>query len=294
MNFDQFDEFQALSVQTDQQPSKQKLERGLLIPLLGLAGETGTLLAEFKKRLRDGRRYEGFNDKAEEELGDILWYVSNVASRLGIALSSIATKNLRKTQERWPVDHDKSIRPIFDLEYPLKEQLPRIAKIRVFQDEKKIARLELLPDRCLLGDKLTDNAYQDDGYRFHDVMHLAHWAVLGWSPVMRKMLDAKRRSRPDVDEIEDGARALIVEELLVAFVYSDATRHGLYKSVRHLDSEMLSTLKRLVLHLEVRQRPVRDWEEAIKQGYRAFRHLRQHGEATFSIDMTRRKLQVVP
>lgn len=263
MNFDQFDTYQSLSVQTDQQSDKRKGDQGLLIPLLGLAGETGTLLAEFKKKLRDKQFYEGFNAKAEEELGDILWYLSNVASRLGLPLSKIATKNLLKTQERWPVELDTTKRRDFDAEYPDSERLPRKAKIRIFQDSNKIARLELLPDCCLIGDKLTDNAYKDDGYRFHDVMHLAHWAVLGWSPVMRKMLGVKRRSKQEIDEVEDGARAGIIEELLVAFVYSDAQQRALYEGVRHLDSEMLSTIKRLVMHIEVRERPARDWESAI-------------------------------
>lgn len=293
MNFDQFDEYQQLSIQTDQQNRASKSADGLLIPLLGLAGETGTLLAEYKKRLRDGHRYEGFNDKAEEELGDILWYLTNVASRLGISLSRIAAGNLQKTQERWPIVSDRKTRRSFDDEFPSSERLPKSATVRVFQDDAHIARLELLPDRCLLGDKLTDNAYDDDGYRFHDVMHLAHWAVLGWSPVMRKMLDAKRRSMPNIDEIEDGARALIIEELLVAFVYSDARQRRYYEGVRHLDSDMLATIKRLVAHLEVKERLARDWEQAIQQGYSAFRYLRKRGEATLRIDQNTRSLRVV-
>ena len=77
-----------------------------MIPLLRIAGETGTLLAEFKKKIRDKESYEGFKEKAEEELGDILWYLSNIASRLNLSLSEIASKNLQKTNERWPIDGD--------------------------------------------------------------------------------------------------------------------------------------------------------------------------------------------
>jgi NTP pyrophosphatase (non-canonical NTP hydrolase) len=289
-----FDQYQELSVQTDQQSAKkQGSSAGLLIPLLGLAGETGTLLAEFKKKFRDKQTYDGFDDRVEEELGDVLWYLSNIASRLGLSLSEIARRNLRKTQERWPIEKDTSARRIFDLDYPESERFPRQATIRVYQDERHVARLELVPDQCLLGDKLTDNAYGDDGYRFHDVFHLAHWAVLGWSPVARKMLGAKRKSNSEIDEVEDGARAAIIEELLVAFVYSNARENSFYDGVRHLDSEMLGTIKRLVLHLEVKERPVRDWERAIQQGYSAFRHLRARGEGTFAIDMDTRTLTVL-
>ena len=96
-----FDEYQDTAALTDQFREKHE-ESDLMIPLLGLAGETGTLLSEFKKKIRDRESYEGFNDRAEEELGDILWYVSNIASRLNLSLSTIASKNLQKTSERWP------------------------------------------------------------------------------------------------------------------------------------------------------------------------------------------------
>jgi hypothetical protein len=46
-----------------------------------------------------------------------------------------------------------------------------------------------------LGDDLTDNAYVDDGYRFHDVIHLALIAHLGWSPVVRGLMRRKRKSK---------------------------------------------------------------------------------------------------
>ncbi|MFA6244924.1 MAG: hypothetical protein WC655_28535 [Candidatus Hydrogenedentales bacterium] len=289
-----FDDYQEKCLRTDQQSAKKQGESGLMIPLLGLAGETGTLLAEFKKKFRDKQTYEGFEVRAEEELGDVLWYLSNIASRLSLSLSKIATKNLVKTQERWPIDRDERKHRVFDGEYPDSEQLPQAAKIRVFEDAKAgVARLQLLPDQCLLGDKLTDNAYVYDGYRFHDVMHLAHWAVLGWSPVMRKMLGRKRRSNATVDEVEDGARAMVIEELLVAFVYTNATQFRLYDGVEHLDSEMLATIKRLVAHLEVHERLAADWERAIKQGYAAFRHLKDKKDAVLSIDMKRRELKVV-
>ena len=72
-----------------------------LIPLLGLAGEAGQLLSEYKKRLRDGPSHVRFVDRVREELGDILWYVSNVASKYGLALEDIAEANLAKTRARF-------------------------------------------------------------------------------------------------------------------------------------------------------------------------------------------------
>ena len=48
----------------------------LMVPLLGLAGEAGSLLTEYKKWLREGDRYRPFSDQVSEEIGDILWYLS--------------------------------------------------------------------------------------------------------------------------------------------------------------------------------------------------------------------------
>ena len=199
-----FDYYQENATGTDQNVGKNvKNDEGLLIPLLGIAGETGTLLAEFKKKIRDKDSYEGFQERAEEELGDILWYLSNIASRMGLSLSEIASKNLQKTYERWPMAGDTpEMFMYFDEGYPPKEQLPRLLKVHVYESkEDKRAYMKILPDGVPLGNPLTDNAYDDDGYRFHDVMHLANLAVLGWSPVIRQLMDRKRKSKPKIDEV---------------------------------------------------------------------------------------------
>ena len=71
------------------------------VPLLGLAGEVGSLIAEFKKKRRpDGVAYTGFEDVVVAELGDILWYLAALARRVGVPLSAVAQKNLEKTQAR--------------------------------------------------------------------------------------------------------------------------------------------------------------------------------------------------
>jgi NTP pyrophosphatase (non-canonical NTP hydrolase) len=286
------DRYQDAARGTDQF-AEGKDERDLMIPLLGLAGETGTLLAEFKKKIRDGESYEGFRERAEEELGDVLWYLSNSATRLELSLSEVASKNLQKTYERWPTSSDDPTQ-LFDDEVPQSEQLPRKLTIRMFESEaSRKAQMEILPDHVMIGDSLSDNAYVDDGYRFHDVMHLAYMAVLGWSPVMRALLDRKRKGQPKIDEVEDGARAKILEELVTAFIYSNATERRYYEDIKHLDSEMLGTIKRIVAHLEVRVRRTADWENAILQGYKVFRHLLTDHEAVVELDLLNRTLKIV-
>ena len=49
-------EYQQRALQTDQ--ATGDTERSIIIPLLGLAGEAGTLLSEYKKHLRDGEAPE--------------------------------------------------------------------------------------------------------------------------------------------------------------------------------------------------------------------------------------------
>ena len=58
----------------------------VIIPILGLAGEVGELLNEYKKKLRDGDAHERFSDRVAEELGDILWYVAATATKFGLDL----------------------------------------------------------------------------------------------------------------------------------------------------------------------------------------------------------------
>ena len=124
-------------------------------------------------------------------------------------------------------------------------------------------------------------------------MHHANMAVLGWSPVMRALLKLKRKSQPKVDEVEDGARAIILEEMVVAFIYSNAKERRYYDNIKHLDSEMLATIKRIVRHLEVGKRRTKDWEQAIQQGYAAFRHLLVKREAILRLDLRKRELRIL-
>jgi len=289
------DEYQQRAVETDQFPDRSG-DTGLMIPLLGLSGEVGTLLAEFKKKIRDKGRYDGFPDRASEEIGDILWYLANVASRLNLPLSKLAAQNLRKNQERWPLPGEPDLPSApFDHEYPEGERFPRRMSVEIREGEPgKTVPMRLTAGgvQVDIGDSLRDNSYDDDGYRYHDVMHLAHLAVLGWSPVLRKFMGKKRRSRPDVDAVEDGGRAMIVEEAVVAFVYADAEKNGFYRHSRHVDTDLLGTVKRMVRPFEVSRRSARDWERAILQGYAAFRHVRAKRGGRLEIDLDAQKIQV--
>ncbi len=73
-----------------------------IYPTLGLAGEAGEVAEKVKKVLRDkhGRFDQASKDAILLELGDVLWYVSQLSSELGFDLNSVAKANLNKLTSR--------------------------------------------------------------------------------------------------------------------------------------------------------------------------------------------------
>lgn len=73
-----------------------------LYPALGLAGEAGEVAEQVKRVLRDdaGELTETRRQAIASELGDVLWYVSQLATELGFSLEEIAVRNLDKLADR--------------------------------------------------------------------------------------------------------------------------------------------------------------------------------------------------
>lgn len=288
----EFEEYQRLAAQTDCISDDQ----GLMISLLGLGGEAGSLLTEYKKFLRDREAHAQFSAVVAEELGDILWYVATIASRMQLDLAEIAMMNIAKTQDRWGTDAlgqmGLGLDPVLpDESFPLHEQLPRKFSVRFVENtDAGRNRVKLYLGDEPLGDRLTDNAYDDDGYRYHDVFHLAYAAILGWSPILRKLMNCKRRSNAVVDEVEDGGRAQVIEEAVSAYAYQYAHNHANLESVKTLDYSFLRTLKELTRGLEVSRCSFRDWEQAILAGFQVWRELVRRRSGTVSCDLKARSI----
>ncbi len=262
------------------------------IPLLGLAGEVGTVLNQYKKYLRDGDAHELFKDKISEELGDILWYLSNAATKFEIDLSEIAQRNLAKIADRWSPSNESPAPRFFDDKFPPKERLPRWfdAHFSEESDERGKRRVVVSCERQQIGDFLTDNSHVPDGYRYHDAFHFAYACILGWSPVTRRNLKLKRKSEKTVDEVEDGARAIIYEEAISGLVFEDARNHRFYESKRTLDFGLLDSIKRLTEHLEVSIRTRNEWEQAIIGGFDIWRMLVAKGGGDARYDLENRTM----
>ena len=264
-----FNSYQKEALRTDRVPARDD-DASVIVPMLGLAGETGQLLSEYKKHLRDGEAHRLFKERVSEELGDLLWYIANVASKFDLSLSDIAAANLAKVKQRWVSERAEPF--TFDAGFPEGERLPRRFEVELIDaDGNPNQQVRLLIDGKPIGDELTDNAYDPDGYRFHDVFHFAYAAVLGWSPVTRALLQRKRKSRPLLDEVEDGGRAAVIEEGVVALAFDYARRHRFLDGVAALDSQLLRTIKDMTFHLEVKRCTTGEWEQAILQGFEVWR-----------------------
>ncbi|RUU14171.1 pyrophosphatase [Mesorhizobium sp. USDA-HM6] len=379
------DSFSPLSIEayaTEALKSDRRAGDGTMtFPLLGLFGETGSLLSEVKKKQRDRVSFVGYAAAVVEEFGDVLWYLTAVASRSGIALDDIvptggiakaigptflsslqpeimpqrgeptaafertllklagsigilvadfeegrfnkdkaalqqrlatimagliqaaneagvtleaaAVKNLAKIRDRWP--STSAYPELFDVGALPEEQLPRDLRVEIF--ERQVGGRTYVFQRCNglnIGDRLTDNAMTADDYRFHDVFHYAYVAVLGWSPVIRALFRLKRKSAAKVDEAQDGARAILIEEGITTWLFGQAVNLDLFAAMKRgdLPFDLLKHIRQFVAGYEPEQAPLWLWEEAILQGYEAFRYLRKHRRGILHIDAAQRRLSI--
>ena len=76
---------------------------------MGLAGETGEVVDYIKKSIYHGHSLE--IKKLAEEIGDVLWYLTNIATLYGIPMTYILDENIKKLEERYPegFSEEKSI-----------------------------------------------------------------------------------------------------------------------------------------------------------------------------------------
>lgn len=235
-------------------------------------------------------------------LGEIAWHLAALASIYKLKLSTIAGRNVEKVTFRL---EPGAPTPLHDHGFPKSQQFPRRFEIAFITVGKGRSRMYM--DGRQLGSELTDNAYDEDGYRFHDIMHLANVSKLGWSPVLRSLMARKRKRDPKVDEVEDGARAAIVEEAIVKAIHSEGVRMA---RLRHPTTKLgeldlfctrddvtfrfLKFIHGFVDGLEVARNKYWEWEAAILDGYRVFRALRLEEQGTIEIDLDARSMKFRP
>jgi NTP pyrophosphatase (non-canonical NTP hydrolase) len=94
-----FEEYQEKSRKTAKYPD---LGNNFIYPTLGLSGETGEVAEKIKKVIRDkgGVIDEETREMLKKELGDVLWYVSQLATELKLSLDEVAKGNIEKLLSR--------------------------------------------------------------------------------------------------------------------------------------------------------------------------------------------------
>ncbi|MFA5777255.1 MAG: nucleoside triphosphate pyrophosphohydrolase family protein [Parcubacteria group bacterium] len=94
-----FKEYQEKSRKTALYPDK---DNNFVYPTLGLSGEAGEVAEKIKKVIRDkdGIIDDVTREEIKKELGDVLWYVAQLATELGLSMDEIAQKNIEKLLSR--------------------------------------------------------------------------------------------------------------------------------------------------------------------------------------------------
>ena len=95
----EFNEYQQKSRQTAVYPV---IGQGFVYPALGLAGESGEVVEKIKKIFRDQQGMVGDEQRqaVAKELGDVLWYLAQLATELDLELNQVAQDNLTKLLSR--------------------------------------------------------------------------------------------------------------------------------------------------------------------------------------------------
>lgn len=221
-----------------------------------------------------------------------------VAAGMQLSLQHAADANLRKTQSRWPLESAQSgwprasdYHPLFDANEQREERLPRELEIEFIERGPDRKQVILRCNGINVGARINDNISDPDHYRYHDIFHLSYAVFLGWSPVIRSLLRCKRKSDPNADENEDGARAGIIEEAISAIVFSRAKNLRYFDGATQVDYDLLKNIAEFVRGYEVAAVSAWQWERAILEGFRIFRLLRANRGGHVFLNLTNRSIR---
>jgi len=78
------------------------MDHPIVYPTLGLANEAGEVAGKIKKIFRDKGGVIGAADREalKQELGDVLWYLTQICTELDLTLDEVAQANLEKLFSR--------------------------------------------------------------------------------------------------------------------------------------------------------------------------------------------------
>lgn len=93
--FDQYQENAKRTLNTEIEEQYKFANLGM-----GLAGEAGEVCDYLKKVVFHEHQLD--QEKLCDELGDVLWYLANLAAAVDVSLSEVAKKNVEKLRRRYP------------------------------------------------------------------------------------------------------------------------------------------------------------------------------------------------
>lgn len=282
--FDDFQEIATLALKQEYRDNIHELFARLIDNAATLVGDLAQVITNNHQ-----------NSNPKKSLGDILWYLAIIAKVKRIRLDAVADANHEKTSNRWRQDAKHT--PLPDRCAPPEEQFPRHMTFLFKETENEKVVLRYLEKNLEVGDALTDNYYEDDGYRFHDVFHLAYVAILGWSPVIRHLLKTKRKSDSEKDMVEDGARARIIDEAIAKIVHAhgkDIDPDKLLAGKKYVSTEILDQIQIFVENLEVDTMKPWEWEIAIIRGHEIYNDLRENRGGTVKLNLEERTISYAP
>ncbi len=96
-----FDEYEKLARRTATFDAKER-ELALFNMGLSIAGEAGEIAEKLKKAIRDdgGKITDERRESLKNEIGDVLWYLSQLSRILGFPFSEAAEANIKKLEDR--------------------------------------------------------------------------------------------------------------------------------------------------------------------------------------------------
>lgn len=72
----------------------------LINGVMGLCGESGEVIDIVKKHLAQGHELD--REKIIKELGDVAWYMAEIATVLDVELEDVLVQNIEKLKKRYP------------------------------------------------------------------------------------------------------------------------------------------------------------------------------------------------
>jgi len=150
-----------------------------------------------------------------------------------------------------------------------------------------------------IGDPISSMSDRIDFHQYHDLFHVAISTILGWSPVLRKLLTVERPHKP----YEDSPRARIAEEAIAHVVSSSGEKmkavitHKPHTPIILDESELcrlIITIQTLCNQFEVSERENHEWVNLIYSYYLLLSQLRDYKELKIYFNTMQGNIFVMP